>query len=91
MVRKVTAKDIRKLSDRRLESIMKGMTCKKNFSCVKASSRNHALTKNLPGVPLMVECLDRRKKRCQFKLPFDDVHNICTCPVRVYVTKKLSG
>jgi len=91
MVRTVTAKDIREKRDKRLESIMKGMICKKHFSCVKSPSKNHALTKNIPGIPFMVECLDRRKKRCQFKLAFNDAHNVCTCPVRVYVTKKLSG
>lgn len=72
---------------KRIEEIMAGMECKKDFECYKTGLEKlcKARDNRLPGY---VECLEEKPVACEFALHFGD-GVLCRCPVRVYLAKEL--
>ena len=67
----------------RLEELMAGLECPKEFICYK-SGFTHVCKVRKTGTAGLLECLDAGSRNCQFSLPFDDPP-ICLCPVRAYL------
>ena len=71
----------------KIEEIMSGMQCSKNFEC--ADNKFERLCKAKDFVlEEYLECLEEDPSRCQFSVPLGYRH-FCKCPLRVYLTKKL--
>ena len=89
MVQEISKNIAQKHQDEKIISIMHGMTCEKDFQCCRSDSERSYHTKDFAGIYSIVECLDQTETYCKFKMPFSDMYNLCTCPVRVHITKKL--
>jgi len=73
---------------RRIEEIMAGMECEKDFECYESGFEKISKVKD-EGLLGYVECLENRGTRCKFKVPYG--HSMfCKCPLRVYVAKELN-
>ena len=77
----------KKHQDKKISEIMQSMTCEKDFHCCRSDSGGTHYTKDITGIHSIVECLDQSGTYCKFKMPFSDRYNLCTCPVRVHITK----
>lgn len=73
---------------KRIEEIIRGMKCEKDFRCCKPGFGNlcKARDKGLEGY---LDCIDKDSDRCEFRLPFGNGF-FCRCPLRVYIGKKLT-
>lgn len=67
----------------RLEELMLGLECPKEFICHK-SGFTHLCKVRRSGRAGFLECLEPDARSCQFSLPFGDPP-VCLCPVRCYV------
>jgi len=72
---------------KRIEEIMAGMECEKDFECYKSGFKKIGRAKN-EGLLGYVECLEDPDRLCKFKVPFRD-SVFCKCPLRVYVAREL--
>ena len=88
MVHEIIKNSVQKHQDEKIISIMQSMTCEKDFQCCRSDSGISHHTKDIAGIHSIVECLDQTGTYCKFKMPFSDTYNLCTCPVRVHLTKK---
>ena len=90
MVQEISKNILQKHQDDKIKSIMQNMTCEKDFQYCRSDSVNNHHTKDIVGIHSIVECLDQTETYCKFKMPFSDIYNLCTCPVRVHITKNLA-
>jgi hypothetical protein len=67
----------------RLEELMTGLECPKEFLCYK-SRFTHLCKVRKAGASGFLECLEPDSRNCQFSIPFDDPP-ACLCPVRIYL------
>jgi hypothetical protein len=74
----------------KLEQIIDGLKCPKNFKCYHSGLRNLCRAKLTGGSVSYLMCLEENPKACLFSKPFsgDDTH-VCTCPLRIYIADKL--
>lgn len=70
----------------KIEEIMTGMQCPKNFKCADGGFKSLCKAKYL-GLEDSVECLQEHPP-CHFHLAFKDGY-FCRCPLRVYLAKEL--
>ena len=74
----------------RIQEIMGGMQCPKDFKCAEGGFEDLCKTKDF-GVEDSLQCLEETSPPC----PFAGVYNygfqmrFCRCPLRVYLAKKL--
>ena len=73
--------------EKRIEEIMAGMECDKDFECYESGFENICKAGDW-GMPHYVECMENESPMCKFKVPFGD-GVFCSCPLRVYVAKEL--
>jgi hypothetical protein len=71
----------------RLEELMRGLECPKEFICYK-SGFTHLGKVRKTGASGFLECLEPDSRNCQFSLPFGDPP-ACLCPVRIYLAAEL--
>ncbi len=71
----------------KIEEIMAGMQCPKDFQCARSGLERLCKAKDF-GLENYLECLEETPQACAFALPFGDGH-FCQCPLRVYLCKKL--
>jgi hypothetical protein len=72
---------------RQIEEIMAQMACEKDFACHKSDFENICKARDW-GQPNYVDCMESTTAICRYKVPFGD-GVFCSCPLRVYVAKKL--
>lgn len=67
----------------RLEEIMSGVECPKDFACYKSGLADLGKVRGI-GRTGFLECLETDCADCQFSLAFA-VPADCLCPVRIYI------
>ncbi len=72
---------------RKVEEIMDGMQCTKNFKCAESGFKHLCSSKDF-GVENYLDCLEENPSACPFALSFGYSH-LCQCPLRVFLAKKL--
>ena len=72
---------------KRIEEIMGGMRCPKDFKCVNSGFEEMCKARDF-GLEKFLDCLEADPGECSFALPFGHSH-FCQCPLRVYIFKKL--
>ena len=72
---------------KKIEEIMWGMKCPKDFQCAKSGFENLCKAKDF-GLDNYLECLEENPRACLFALPFGYGY-FCQCPLRVFLSKKL--
>ena len=84
------AKTMEPQQKKRIEAIIKGMECEKDFICYKSNFKELCKCKN-PGHGIPLNCLKDNyhgKTSCKFKKSFS-VGYLCTCPLRIYIARNL--
>jgi hypothetical protein len=74
--------------DKKIEKIISGFTCPKDFRCCKAGFKNLCKAKDV-GIESYLKCLDDNPRDCPFAVPYGYTAYYCECPLRVYIAKKL--
>ena len=72
---------------KRLEEIMAGVECKKDFECCNFGFEN-ADKADAKELLSYVTCAEDKEPQCEFKLPTGN-NVLCSCPVRVHIAKSL--
>lgn len=72
---------------KRIEGLLAGMQCPKNFKCIDSSLESLCKAKDF-GLENYLECLENNPPACKFALRFGGGY-FCQCPLRVYLNKKL--
>jgi hypothetical protein len=72
-----------------LKDIMAGLVCHKGFKCYKSGFELLCKAKDV-GLESHLQCLEERPFECKFACPFGRSY-FCTCPLRVYIAKKLKN
>jgi len=67
----------------RLQELMAGLECPKEFICHKSGFTRLCKVRKA-GASGFLECLEEDARTCQFSLPYGDPP-ACLCPVRAYV------
>jgi hypothetical protein len=81
--------DVMKEQDRmKIEEIMQGMQCPKNFKCADSGFEGLCKAKDF-GLETYLECLEENPGNCSFALSFGYSYFFCECPLRVFLGKKL--
>ncbi len=70
-----------------VKEIMGGLMCPKGFKCYKQGFENLCKAKDIATETYLV-CLEERPHDCKLSMSFDHSY-LCTCPLRVYIAKKL--
>ncbi len=73
---------------KRIEEIMAGMTCPKNFKCADSGFETLCKAKDF-GLDNYLDCLEPNPHKCKFALSFGNGH-LCQCPLRIYLSKALN-
>jgi len=71
----------------KLEKIIKGMQCAKDFKCYKSNFKNICKSKDI-GLDNFLLCLEKNVKDCSFNIYFGEAV-FCKCPLRIYIAKEL--
>jgi hypothetical protein len=74
---------------KKIEEIMAGMECNKDFECYKSDFKDIGKAKDR-GLPSYVECLEEtgKARACQFSMPFG-YGVLCKCSLRIYIAQHL--
>ncbi|MCP4681107.1 MAG: hypothetical protein GY864_02095 [Desulfobacterales bacterium] len=72
---------------KKIEEIMAGMQCPKNFKCAESGFKYLCRAKDF-GVENYLDCLEENPLACSFALSFGYGH-FCQCPLRGFLSKKL--
>jgi hypothetical protein len=71
----------------RLEQIIGEMECPKDFRCYKQGFENLCKAKDVGPASHLV-CCEEHPSECHFSWDYGPAY-FCTCPVRIYIAKKL--
>ncbi len=72
---------------KRIEEIMAGMQCPKDFKCAENGFETLCRSEDR-GVDNYLDCLEDDPDACAFSLSFGFGH-YCQCPLRVFLAKNL--
>jgi hypothetical protein len=72
---------------KKIEEIMAGMQCPKNFRCSEGGFEHLCKATDI-GLDNYLNCLEKNPANCPFALSFA-LRPFCQCPLRVYLAKKL--
>jgi hypothetical protein len=72
---------------KRIEEIMAGMQCRKNFKCAENGFERLCNARDF-GLENYLDCLEENPSACSFALSFGNGF-LCQCPLRVYLSRKL--
>ncbi len=70
-----------------IEEIANRINCPKNLECYKSEPEKLCQVRDF-GLDEYLDCLEETAKDCEFSLSFGNGY-LCTCPVRIYIAKKL--
>jgi hypothetical protein len=73
--------------DKEIMDILGGLMCSKSFKCYKRGFKNLCKAEDV-GVETFLKCLEEHPAECKFALPTGHSY-YCSCPLRVYIAKKL--
>lgn len=76
-----------KQSKPKLENIIGGLKCPKNFRCYKSKYKDLCKAKDI-GMESFLICLDKDPHKCEFSFSFGYKY-FCKCPLRVFIAKEL--
>jgi len=76
-----------KATRKKIQKIIDGMSCPKNFKCADNPVENLCRAKDL-GLKSYLDCLEGRPSACPFAEPFGFGY-FCKCPLRVFLSKEL--
>jgi len=71
----------------RIEAIIRGFECPKDFSCWKSGFQSLCRARRVAS-SVQPECLEEEPRQCKFALSFKEVH-LCECPLRLYLIANL--
>jgi hypothetical protein len=71
----------------KVEELIGGLSCPKNFRCCESESQQLCKAKDI-GMESFLECLEKNPLSCSFSLSYADSY-YCRCPLRVYLAKEL--
>ncbi|MHC4692042.1 MAG: hypothetical protein ACYS67_04810 [Planctomycetota bacterium] len=74
--------------DSRIQEIMSGMQCHKDFECYKSGFENLGRI-GIVGDAIKAVCLEEKAKTCNYGLAFGYGY-ICKCPLRNYIAKNFN-
>jgi len=72
---------------RKIEEIVAGMKCPRNFRCAESGFEAVCKAKDF-GIESFLECFEPDPSDCPFAFPFGNRY-FCHCPLRVYLAKRL--
>ncbi len=70
-----------------IEKIVGGIKCPNDFQCYKSGLEVLCKAKDI-NLESYLECLENNPQKCIFAIPFGRSF-YCSCPIRVYVAKRL--
>ena len=70
-----------------IEEIMGEVQCPKGFICYESELETLCRARDI-GIELFLECLEENPPKCPFSVRIAST-NLCQCPLRVYIAKKL--
>jgi hypothetical protein len=73
--------------EKKLKEIIGDIKCPKDFKCCKQGFKNLCKAGDI-GPGGTIKCLEKRAYDCSFTTLYNGVF-YCTCPLRVYIAKKL--
>lgn len=80
-------KNMKEEDRKKIEQLMEGMQCPKDFKCVKENFDRLCQVRKF-GFDEHLECLEKNPSHCPFAVPFTYRH-ICICQMRMYIIEKL--
>ncbi len=72
---------------KKIEEIMDGMKCPKDFRCAESGFERLCRAEDI-GFETHLLCLEDTPFQCKFSVVLETKY-FCTCPLRVYLSKKL--
>jgi hypothetical protein len=70
-----------------IEEIMRELRCPEDFRCYKSGLKTLCKAKDI-GLKLYLQCLEEKPNQCKFSFCCRD-ESYCSCPLRVYIAKKV--
>ena len=74
---------------KKIEKIMAGMKCPKDFRCAESGFERLCKAEDIE-LDNHLLCLEDNPFQCNFSVVVETKH-FCTCPLRVYLSKKLKN
>lgn len=74
--------------DSKIQEIMRGMQCYRDFECYKSGFENLSKV-GIVGDAKMIECIGEKAKTCEFGHSFG-LGYICKCPLRNYIARNFN-
>jgi hypothetical protein len=71
----------------KIEEIIGGMKCPKDFKCYKSGFETLCKSKDI-GLKVYLVCLEEEPGDCKFSISFGRGY-YCKCPLRGYISKEL--
>lgn len=71
-----------------IEKIIGQFNCPKDLICYKSGFEVLCKAQDI-GVESFLICLEEDPRKCRFSLPLER-RDICECPLRIYIAKKLN-
>ncbi|MBW2173948.1 MAG: hypothetical protein JRF64_04775 [Deltaproteobacteria bacterium] len=72
---------------KKIKEIMGDIECPKGFKCCTEGLENLCKAQDV-GLDGLLECLEGHLRECVFSVHYGSVF-YCTCPLRIYIAKKL--
>jgi len=73
----------------KIEEIIDGVKCPKDFFCYQSGFNSLNKTENV-GLESFLVCLEEKPQMCTFSHSIDD-HFFCKCPLRTYIANALAN
>ena len=74
--------------DSKIQEIVGGMQCRRDFECYKSEFENLCQTE-IVGDAKLVGCFEENVKSCDYVFSFGK-GNICICPLRHYIARNFN-
>jgi len=71
----------------KIKEIVGKIECKHDFCCLKTGFDRPCKAKDI-GLKAYLECLEEDTSLCAFSVSFGSIY-FCSCPLRIYICKKL--
>jgi hypothetical protein len=78
---------VEQLDKKEISKIIGDIQCPREFCCLETGFDRTCKTKDV-GLKTHLQCLEEDGSVCQFSVSFGSVY-FCSCPLRVYICKKL--
>jgi hypothetical protein len=72
---------------KKIKEIIGDIQCPREFCCLEAGFDKSCKTRDV-GLEEYIECLEENSHHCSYSVSYGASH-FCSCPLRVYICKKL--